>query len=669
MKTFTLMLGVVMAVTACNRNPFLKEWNNPYGFPPFDKIKTSDYLPAIKEGIRQQSEEVKSIVGNPAAPDFNNTIGAYELSGKTLDKVEGVLLNLVESDAAPEILKVLDEATPLTTEHEDNIFMNKAFFERVKAVWADSASLSREQYMVAKKLYNKFVRNGVALSDADQARMRDINKKLAALSQRFGNNLLNENVAFQKEIGIPVSSYPSFMTTCADRAKREKAFKAYSSRGDNGNENDNKKVVLDIMRLRTEKAALLGYGCSADFILADKMAHDSKTVDVFLSKIMGPAIAKAKEEVKDMQVFMDKDIAAGKVEAGAKIEPWDWFYYSEMVRKAKYDLDENEIKPYFKLTNVRNGAFKAAERLYGIHIEPVGGLPVYNPEVKTFKIMDADGSLLGIFLTDYLPRPIKRGGAWMTNFREQYVDADGKDVRPIIVNVGSLGAPDDSLHLLTVDEVQTVFHEFGHALHGFLTKCHYKDVSGTNVARDFVELFSQFNENWAFQPEILSTYAFNYKTGAVIPDSLVAKINKSLTFNQGFATTELCAASILDMKWHELTPDTDWDHLDVEAFEKKACDGMGLIEEIIPRYRTTYFNHIFNSDYSAGYYSYLWSEVLDRDAFEYFQKMGLFNPEVAKSFRKTFLEKGGGEEPMTLYRQFRGADPDPAALLRGRGLE
>ena len=366
------------------------------------------------------------------------------------------------------------------------------------------------------------------------------------------------------------------------------------------------------MRLRTEKAQLLGYDCSADQILNDKMAHDHATVDAFLSKIMTKAVARAKKEIVSMQEFMDKDIAAGLLPAGSTIQPWDWWFYSEKVRKAQYDLDENITKQYFQLENVRNGVFKAAEMLYGIKIEPVKGLPVYNPEVETFKVFDADNSLLGIFLTDYLPRSTKRGGAWMNNFREQYVDASGKDIRPIVVNVCNFGQPEDTVKLLTIDEVQTAFHEFGHALHGLLTKCHYVDVSGTSVARDFVETFSQFNENWAFQPEILAKYAFHYQTGEVIPDSLVTKINNAAKFNQGFMTTELCAASILDMKWHELGPDTDWNNLDIEAFEKNVCREMGLIDQIIPRYRSTYFNHTFGGGYSAGYYGYLYRMSLNQ---------------------------------------------------------
>ena len=669
MKKIAILSAGIMMLSACGSNPFLTEWTGEDQFPPFDKIRLSDYVPAVKAGIEQQKAEVNAIVANTEAPTFENTVAAYELSGKLLARTLGVLYNVSESDATPAMQAVMDEVTPLVTTSSDEIFMNKALFDRVAAVFADSASLDREQYMVTKKLYNAFIDNGVALGEAEQARFKEISSELATLTQKFGNNLLAENNAFASEVGIPVSSYPFFMTTCEDRAKREVAFKAYSTRCGHGNANDNKQVLLEIMRLRTEKAQLLGYDCSADQILSDKMAHDHATVDAFLSKIMTKAVARAKKEIVSMQEFMDKDIAAGLLPAGSTIQPWDWWFYSEKVRKAQYDLDENITKQYFQLENVRNGVFKAAEMLYGIKIEPVKGLPVYNPEVETFKVFDADNSLLGIFLTDYLPRSTKRGGAWMNNFREQYVDASGKDIRPIVVNVCNFGQPEDTVKLLTIDEVQTAFHEFGHALHGLLTKCRYVDVSGTSVARDFVETFSQFNENWAFQPEILAKYAFHYQTGEVIPDSLVTKINNAAKFNQGFMTTELCAASILDMKWHELGPDTDWNNLDIEAFEKNVCREMGLIDQIIPRYRSTYFNHTFGGGYSAGYYGYLWSEVLDKDAFEYWESNGLWNPEMARKFRSLFLEKGGSEEPMTLYHGFRGADPDPDALIRARGLE
>ncbi len=679
MKKTVLALGAIVMMAACTQtrnNPFLEEWDTPYGIPPFGMIQLTDYIPAIKAGIEEQNKELEAILNNQEAPSFENTVAAYELSGKTLTKTAAVLFNLQETEGSDEMNKVVEEATAMMTEHEDNISMNKAFFGRVKAVYdADQSGLTREQQMVLKKLYQSFTRNGVDLGEAAQARLKEINQKIAAAQQKFGTNLLAENNAFKEKFGIPVSSYTSEMTSCEDRSRREEMFKAYSSRGNNGNEYDNKALCLEILKLRAEKAKLLGFDNFAAYQLDDKMAHDPGTVDAFLDKIIGPAVSKAKEEIVDMQKVMDEDIQAGKVAAGSKIESWDWFYYAEKVRARKYSLDENLTKPYFRMENVRDGIFFAARKLYGINVEPLKDVPLYNPAVEAFKVTDADGSLLGIFSTDYFPRASKRGGAWMTNFREQYVDAQGNDVRPIVINVGNMTAPTDSLPaLFTIDEVLTVFHEFGHALHGLLSKCHYPSVSGTNVARDFVETFSQFNENWAFQPEILAEYAKHYETGEVIPDSLVTKINNASKFNQGFMTSELCAASILDMKWHELT-EADLAKLsegdqaaNVADFEKKVCKEMGLIDEIIPRYRTTYFNHIFNSGYSAGYYSYLWAEVLDKDAFEYFQRQGIYNPEVALKFRQTFLEKGGSEEPMTLYLSFRGARPDPGALLRARGL-
>ncbi len=671
MKTnFPIVLLLMIAMSSCTRtNPFLKEWDTPYGTPPFHEIRLDDYKPAMLAGIDAQKAEIQAIIDNPQAPTFENTIAAFELSGQLLAKVEGVFFNLAESDSTPEMQAIEEEMTPLLTAASDEIFMNPAFFARVKAVYDNRDVLDREQQMVTKELYETFVRNGVALDEAGQARFKEINTRLASLSQKFGTNLLAENNAFKAEIGISVSNYPDYMTSTADRSLREKAFKAYSSRGNNGNAYDNNEIVLEIMKLRTEKANLLGFPTSAAYLLDDKMAKTPEAVDAFLAKIMDASIRRAKEEIADMQEIMDEDVAAGRLPAGTKIAPWDWFWYAEKVRARKYALDEEQTKPYFQVDSVRKGVFYAAEKIYGIHIEEAPDVEVYNPAVKAYKLTDADGSLLGIFYVDYFSRDTKRGGAWMNNFRDQYVDASGRDVRPIIVNVCNF--PPESPSLLTVDNVTTAFHEFGHALHGFLTRCRYRTVSGTSVARDFVETFSQFNENWAFQKEILSHYANDYRTGEPIPDELVAKIVNALKFNQGFTTGELCAASILDMKWHEMTAEqlaAFTDAASIRAFEEKVCQEMGLIDEIIPRYRTTYFNHIFNSGYSAGYYSYLWSEVLDKDAFEYFQQQGIYNPEVALKFRQTFLEKGGSEEPMTLYEQFRGTQPDPGALLRARGL-
>lgn len=670
MKHIILTLAFTAAImTSCNRtNPFLTEWDTPFGIPPFEQIQEKDYLPAIDAGIEQQRAEIEAIISNEEEPSFDNVIGAYDRSGEILAKVGGVLYNLSESDLTPSLEKIVEEAIVKASEWENELSFNKEFYAKVKAVYdkKDSLDLTREQEMVLEKIYKSFESNGIGLDEAGQARMKEINTELSSLTNRFSNNILKENNLFKEEIGFSVSEYYEKMAGIEDRALREKAFKAYSSRGNNGNENDNKELLLKIMSLRCEKAKLLGYGNPADMILNDKMAKDHGTVDTFLANIMKYAVAQAKKEVIDMQLVMDEDIAAGKVESGSKIEPWDWFYYAEKVRKAKYDLDEEQVKPYFQMENVRQGVFNTASKLYGITFEPVADAPKYHPEMEAFKVSDADGSLIGVLLTDYFPRESKRGGAWMNNVRDQYVDVDGRMVRPIIVNVGNFNKPTaDTPALLSIDNVETMFHEFGHALHGLLSQCTYSTVSGTAVARDFVELPSQINENWAFQKEVLSEYARHYQTGEIIPDELVAKIIAAGNFNMGFNTTELCAASILDMKWHELS---STEGIDIEEFEKKVCDEMGLIDEIIPRYRSTYFNHIVGG-YGAGYYSYLWAEVLDKDAFELFMQKGIFDKETAMSFRHNILEKGGSEEPMTLYRNFRGADPDPDALLRARGLK
>lgn len=662
MKNLILIVAA-MIITSCTRtNPFLTEWDTPYGIPPFDEITTEDYVPAVEEGIKQQVAEIEAITSCKDAPTFENTIAPLELSGGLLSKVNGVIYNINETDVTDELDSIMQIITPMESEHFDKIYFNKELFKRVEAIYnADQTKLTREQQMVLKGHYNQFLNNGINLPEDKQKEISKINVDLATKVQKIGKNILNESNAFKSEFGISVSDYPNAMTTTEDRALREKMFKAYTMRGHNGNENDNQQLIKDVMGLRIQKAHLLGYKNFAEYRLNDKMAHNPETVDVFLDGIMQASVKKANEEVVEMQKIMDEDIAAGKLEAGTKIQPWDWWYYAEKVRKLKYDLDEKLTKPYFKLENVVNGIFLAAKTLYGVNMEKLEGVPAYNKNVvTTYKVTADDGSLLGIFTTDYLPRNSKRGGAWMNGIREQYVDANGNEVRPIIVNVANLQ------EYLTVDEVQTVFHEFGHALHGLLTKCTYKSVSGTNVKRDFVETFSQFNENWAFQPEFLKQYAVNEK-GESIPAELVEKINNSLLFNQGFTTTELCAASILDMKWHELE---SIEGIDIDQFEEKVCKEMGLISEIVPRYRTTYFNHIFSSDYSAGYYSYLWAEVLDKDAFSIFEQSGnVINVELAKKFKETFLEKGGSEEPDVLFRQFAGREPDNTAFLKGRGLK
>ena len=647
-------------LAACNNQPqniFLQEWDTPYGTAPFSKISVADYMPAFKAGLEEQKANIQKIIDNPDAPTFENTILAYEKASPILDKVEGVFFNLAESDSTPEMQAVEEEVTPMLTDASNEIMMNGALFARVKAVYEQSASLTREQQMVVKKLYEAFERNGVGLDEAGKKLFAENATRLATLSQKFGQNLLAENNAFKEATGITVSEYYDFMSACDDRSKREQVFKAYSSRGNNGGEHDNNAIVLEILKLRAKQSELLGYPNFAAFQLSNKMAGTPETVDNFLQPIMDACMRSAKAQIKEMERI-----------AGHKIEAWDWMYYAEKLRAQKYALDESQTKPYFQADSVLKGVFTAAERIYGIKIEEAPEVEVYNPEVKAYKLSNADGSLLGIFYRDYYVRPTKRGGAWMNNFREQETG-----VRPIIVNVCNFPAPSAEVpSQLTIDNVQTAFHEFGHALHGFLTQCNYVSVSGTNVSRDFVEMFSQFNENFAFVPEILAVYAKDYRNGQPIPAELVEKIRKALQFNQGFAAGETCAASILDMKWHELSSaqlEQFTDAQSIRDFETKVCREMGLIDEIIPRYRTPYFNHIFNSGYSAGYYSYLWSEVLAVDAWEKFKEDGIFNKATAEAFRRTFLEKGGSEEPMVLYKQFRGAEPNPSALMRARGLE
>ena len=657
-----------MTLMSCNNsNPFLSDWTTPYSIPDFSAVQEKHYIPAVEAGIAQQEAEIQAIIDNQEAPTFANVVEAYERSGAILDRVMGVLFNLAETDGTESLQKIVEQALPMLSVHSDNISMNPAFFAKVEVLYNDmeNLGLNQEQKMALKKLYNGFVNNGIALGEAEQARMREINMELSSLSNTFGNMLLAENNAFAEEFGVAISEYGEAMAATDDRALREKMFKAYASRGNNGNENDTKDLIMKMMALRIEKANLLGYENPAQMILHDKMAGNPEAVDTFLAGIMAPAVKKAQEEIVDMQVIMDQDIKAGLLPAGSKIEPWDWAYYTEKVRKAKYALDEEQTKPYFQMENVRQGVFDLTTKLWGLQYEKLQNIPTYHADVEGFKVTDADGSYIGVILTDYFPRSTKRGGAWMNNFVNQEV-VNGQEIRPVIVNVGNFAKPvDGKPSLLTLDQVETLFHEYGHALHGLLSQCTYKSVAGTSVARDFVELPSQIMENWAFQPEVLEGYARHYETGEVIPTELVEKITAAGTFNQGFMTTELAAASILDLKWHMLE---SVEGVDPMAFEAQACAEMGLIDQIIPRYRSTYFAHIFSGGYSAGYYSYLWAEVLDKDAFELFMEKGIFDKETATSFRQNILEKGGSDEPMDLYRRFRGADPDPAALTRARGL-
>ena len=675
--------------TQTETNPFLSEFQTEHGVPPFDKIKLEHYEPAFLKGIEEQNANIDAIVNNSEAPTFENVIVALDNSAPILDRVSAIFYNMTDAEKTPALNELSIKIAPTLSEHSDNISLNQELFKKVNAVYQqkESLKLTTEQERLLEETYKDFVRSGANLSPEKQARLREINKQLSTLGLTFSDNILNENNAFKLYIdkeedlaGLPEwfrqsaaeeakadgqegkwlftlgnASRLPFLQYSENRPLREQIYKAYINRGNNNDKNDNKKIITDIVSLRLEKAQLLGFDCYSNFVLDNTMAKNSTTVMNFLNNLWSYSLPKAKAEAADLQKIMDKE---GK---GEKLEAWDWWYYTEKLRKEKYNLEEDEIKPYFKLENVREGAFAVANKLYGITLTKLEGIPVYHPDVEVFEVKDADGSHMGIFYVDYFPRPGKSGGAWMSNYREQQ-----GDIRPLVCNVCSFTKPvGDTPSLLTIDEVETLFHEFGHALHGLLTKCNYKGISGTNVVRDFVELPSQINEHWATEPEVLKMYAKHYQTGETIPDSLIEKILNQKTFNQGFMTTELLAAAILDMNLHNLT---DTKNLDVLAYEKEAMDQLNLIPEIAPRYRTTYFNHIIGG-YAAGYYSYLWANVLDNDAFEAFKEHGIFDKKTADLFRYNVLEKGNSEDPMTLYKNFRGAEPQLEPMLKNRGMK
>ena len=675
--------------TQTETNPFLSEFQTEHGVPPFDKIKLEHYEPAFLKGIEEQNANIDAIVNNSETPTFENVIVALDNSAPILDRVSAIFYNMTDAEKTPGLNELSIKIAPTLSEHSDNISLNQELFKKVNAVYQqkESLKLTTEQERLLEETYKDFVRSGANLSSEKQARLREINKQLSTLGLTFSDNILNENNAFKLYIdkeedlaGLPEwfrqsaaeeakadgqegkwlftlgnASRLPFLQYSENRPLREQIYKAYINRGNNNDKNDNKKIITDIVSLRLEKAQLLGFDCYSNFVLDNTMAKNSTTVMNFLNNLWSYSLPKAKAEAADLQKIMDKE---GK---GEKLEAWDWWYYTEKLRKEKYNLEEDEIKPYFKLENVREGAFAVANKLYGITLTKLEGIPVYHPDVEVFEVKDADGSHMGIFYVDYFPRPGKSGGAWMSNYREQQ-----GDIRPLVCNVCSFTKPvGDTPSLLTIDEVETLFHEFGHALHGLLTKCNYKGISGTNVVRDFVELPSQINEHWANEPEVLKMYAKHYQTGETIPDSLIEKILNQKTFNQGFMTTELLAAAILDMNLHNLT---DTKNLDVLAYEKEAMNQLNLIPEIAPRYRTTYFNHIIGG-YAAGYYSYLWANVLDNDAFEAFKEHGIFDKKTADLFRYNVLEKGNSEDPMTLYKNFRGAEPQLEPMLKNRGMK
>ncbi len=674
-------------------NPFLEEWDTPFGVPPFEQIKEEHYMPAFEEGMKQHKLEIEALVNNSDSPTFENTVEALDRSGELLTKVANVFNNLTSAHTNEQLQKIEAEVKPLLAKHNDDINLNEDLFLRIKAVYGqkDILDLKPEQSMLLEKTYKEFVRGGASLSEEKKARFRKINEELSVLSVKFDKNVLDETNAFELVIeeeedlaGLPQSvitaaseaakergyegkwvitlhkpSFIPFLQYSEKRSLREKVFKAFASLCNNDNEFDNKKIVSRIAALRAERAQLLGYKTHADFVLEENMAKNANQVYSFLQQIWKPALAKAKEEARELQAMIEKE------GSDFELQPWDWWFYAEKVKKAKYDLDDSTLRPYFKLENVRQGVFEVANKLWGITFHELEDMPKYHQDVEVVEVRDADGSHIGILYVDYFPRASKQGGAWMNAYRKQS-RRNGKDIRPVIVNVGNFTKPTaDTPSLISFDHALTLFHEFGHALHGLLSDCTYEKLSGTDVPRDFVELPSQIMENWASAPEVIKSYARHYETGEPIPDELLEKIKKSSHFNQGFATVEYLASSFLDMEWHTLAEAKE---MDCTEFEHTAMEKIGLIPEIIPRWRSTYFGHIFAGGYASGYYSYIWAEVLDSDAFEAFKETSLFDRETAQSFRENILERGGTEEPMTLYLRFRGAEPKIEPLLKKRGL-
>ncbi|MBD3275141.1 MAG: peptidase M3 [Candidatus Marinimicrobia bacterium] len=697
MKNFlTLSVAGLLFLMSCaqqSSNPFYAEYDTPYQTPPFEQINTEHYMPAFEKGMAEQQAEVEAIATSPDEPTFENTLVAMEESGELLNRVSNVFFNLTGANTSDELQEIYKEVAPKLSRHYDNIYLNEDLFSRVKTIYEnqDQFDLDREQQKLLEDYYKDFVRGGANLSDADKKEFRKINEELSSLSVQFDENILKENNKFElviddeadlagltenvisgaaetaKERGhegkwvftLHKPSLIPFLQYSEKRDLREKMFKGYINRGDNGGELDNNDILAKMAALRVERANLLGFDTHAHYVLAENMAKNPDNVYELLDKLWTPALERAKAERDEMQAMIDRE------GGGFQLQPWDWWFYAEKLKKEKYALDDEILRPYFKLENVQMGIFDVANQLYGITFEERHDIPVYHPDVQVFEVKEADGSHLGIFYVDYFPRASKQGGAWMNSYRKQSnVNGDAKT--PVITNVCNFSKPTgDKPALLSFDEVSTMFHEFGHAMHGMLSNCTYPSLSGTSVPRDFVELPSQIMENWASEPAVMKSYAKHYETGEPIPDELIEKIRRSRHFNQGFATVEYLAASYLDMDWHTMTePQT----VNVDSFENASMDKIGLIPEIVVRYRSPYFAHIFAGGYSSGYYSYIWAEVLDADAFQAFKDNGLFDRETANAFREEILAAGGTDEPMEMYKRFRGSEPEIQPLLERRGL-
>ena len=676
-----------------HKNPFLSAYTTPYEIPPFDSISYSDYLPALEAGIEQKKAQIDSIVSNPEPATFENTIMPLERSGEILDRVATVFFALDESNTSPEMVEIAETFYPKYSQFGDEMTMNDALFQRIKTVYDNREGLDPDQRRAVESYYKNFVRNGALLEADKKEELKAVNTDLANLYLTFNKNLLNATNAFEIVVedsarlaGLPQSSIaqaadeaksrgmegkwvftlhaPSrlpLLQFADDRDLRQQMYEGYTNLAFDG-EYSNQPVINKILQARTRKAALLGFKDYGSYMTDNVMAKTVDNAEDLLMKIWEPAVARVHEEVAEMQSY------ANNHGDNITIAPWDYYYYAEKVRKEKYDLDENEVRQYFALDSVRNGIFSMAERLYGVKFTEMPDAPKYYPEVNVYDVTDANtGEHIAVFMTDYYPRASKRQGAWMSEFKGSWEKEDGTSSRPIIYNVGNFSRPSgDTPALLTIDEVETMFHEFGHGLHGMLSKARLKSQAGTNVDRDFVELPSQIHEHWAFEPEMLRSYAHRWDNGDTIPDALIAKIEAAATHNQGFTTSELVGAALLDLQYGKLNTTED---IDIAAFEQQVSEALGMPAELTYRYRSPYFKHIFGSDgYASGYYTYLWAEVLDSDGFELFKEKGIFDPETAQKFKENVLEKGGSVDPMELYVNFRGHEPSVDALLRNRGL-
>lgn len=684
-------------MASANGNPFFQEWDTPYGMPPFEQIKDEHYGPAFDKALEEARAEIEVIANNSEAPTFENTIEAMEYSGKLLTKVANVFFNLTSANTNPELQKIQKDVGPKLSAFSDDISLNPDLFKRVEAVYQqrEELGLREDQMRLLEENYKSFVRGGAKLNDEEKQQLRDLNKEMTELALSFSENVLAETNDWEMVIdneedlaGLSQGLIDAAADTAEKRGHegkwvftthrpsktpflmysekpelREKMYYAYTHRGDNDNANDNKQNAAKLAQLRAKKAQLLGYDTHADFVLEERTAKNAENVYNLLNQVWPAALEQAKAERALMQEQIAKD---GK---DFKLKASDWRYYAEKVRNEKYALDEAAVKPYFSLESTLQGVFYTANRLFGMNFKERFDLPKYHDDVRTFEVTDNDGELIGIYITDHYVRDGKRGGAWMNSYRKQFVTEDGEFVKPIIVNVLNYPRPvGDEPTLLTFDQANTLFHEFGHAAHGLLSDGIYPSQTGTSVPRDFVEFPSQVLENWMLEPEVLAKFAKHYKTGEVIPQELINKIQAASKFNQGFATTEYMAAALLDMAWHTLDGK---DLKDADAFEKATLDELGLIPEIAPRYRSTYFNHIFSSasgGYSAGYYSYIWSEIFAADAYQAFRENGIFDKETADKYVEFILSKGGTQDPLELYKKFRGKEADPKYLMISRGL-